>query len=300
MWFKNLYLLRLGDTFTADADQLQDALAHKPFLGCGKEQREASGWVSPFGRHSEQLIHAANGYWLLTMAHQERLLPSAVIREELEERVAALEGKEARKLSKREKKDLREQIEFELLPQAFTRTRKMDAWLDLQQHWMVINTSSASQAERLTKLLRTTLDSLPVTPPKTSSHPAELMTQWLTQGKLPVPFTLGEDCELRSQGDDKSVAVFKRHELATEEVHSNLAAGKVVSKLGLIWDNKISFVLTDELQLRRVKFLDVLEENVQQADPQSAAEQLDIEFSLMTGEVTALLNDLMQCFASKS
>ncbi len=300
MWFKNLYLLRLAESFAIEAETLQAALASKPFLGCGKEQREANGWVSPFGRHSEQLLHAVNGYYLLTMAQQERLLPSTVIREELEERVAALETKESRKLSKREKKDLREQIEFELLPQAFTRTRKMDAWLDPAQHWMVINTSSASQAERLTKLLRTSVDSLPVTPPKTDNPPSGLMTQWLKQNELPAPFILGEECELRSQGDDKSIAVFKRHELSTEEVHSNLAAGKVVSKLGLIWDNKISFVLTDELQLRRVKFLDVLEDNLKEIDPQSAEERLDIEFSLMTGEVTKLLTDLMHCFTTPS
>lgn len=296
MWFKNLYLLRLSSDFSLDPEALQETLASKPFLGCGKDQREASGWVSPFGRHSEQLIHAANGYVLLTMAQQERMLPASVVREELEERVAELEAKEARKLSNREKKDLREQIEFELLPQAFTRTRKLDAWLDATHGWMVVNTSTATQAERLTKLLRTTVGSLPVVPPKTDINPATLMTHWLAEGKLPAPFTFGEDCELRSQGDEKSVAVFKRHELTTEAVHTNLEAGKLVSKLGLVWDEKISFILTDELQIRRVRFLDVLADSIKDADPQSFAEKLDIEFSLMTGEVTRLLADLMQCF----
>lgn len=297
MWFKNLYLLRLGDGFAMSPDTLHEALERKPFLGCNKEQREASGWVSPFGRHSEQLLLVAGSYMLLTLAHQERLLPASVVREELDERIADIEAKEDRKISSREKKDLREQIEFELLPQAFTRTRKLDAWLDPEHGWMVLNTSTATQAERLTKLLRTSVDSLPVTPPKTETSPTSLMTQWLKDGVLPVPFTLGEECELRSQGDEKSVAVFKRHELTTDEVQSNLAAGKLVSKLGLVWDEKISFVLTDELQVRRVRFLDVLEDTLKDADPQSHAEKLDIEFALMTGEVTRLLADLMRCFS---
>ncbi|MEN9500873.1 MAG: hypothetical protein RI964_158 [Pseudomonadota bacterium] len=300
MWFKNLYLLRLSQDFVLTPEDLHAALEQKPFLGCNKEQREASGWVSPFGRDSQQYVHIAQGYMLLTMAHQERLLPASVIREELDERVADLQLKESRKVSNREKKDLREQIEFELLPQAFTRTRKMDAWLDVAHGWMVINTSSATQAERLTKLLRISLGSLPVTPPKTTLTPANLLTHWLAGGSLPRPFTLGEECELRSQGDEKSVAVFKRHELMTDEVQTNLAAGKMVSKLGLVWDDKISFILTDELQLRRVRFLDVLADSVQDADPQSQAEKLDIEFSLMTGEVTKLLADLMACFDAPS
>lgn len=296
MWFKNLYLLRLNPDFSITPEELHDALATKPFLGCGKELREASGWVSPLGRHSEQLTHAANGYLLLTLAHQEKMLPASVIREELEETVAEIEAKEGRKVGKREKQDLRDEIEFELLPQAFTRTKKTDAWLDFAHGWMIINTSSSTQGERLTHLLRNTLGSLPVAPPKTAISPATLMTQWLAQeGSLPAPFALGEDCELRSPGEEKSVAVFKRHELTSEEVHTNLANGKLVSKLGLIWDEKISFILGDDLTLRRVRFLDVLADSLKEADPQTHAEKLDIEFSLMTGEVTKLLADLMAC-----
>lgn len=300
MWFKNLYLLQLNHDFTLTPEELHTALEGKPFLGCGKEQREASGWVSPLGRNSEQLVHVANGYMLITLAHQEKMLPASVIREELEATVAEIEEKEGRKVGKREKQDLRDEIEFELLPQAFTRTKKLDAWLDPQHGWMVLNTSSSTQGERLTHLLRSSLGSLPATPPKTDLNPATLMTQWLAEeGSLPAPFMLGEDCELRSQGDEQRVAVFKRHELTTEEVQTNLANGKVVSKLGLVWDEKISFMLSDDLAIRRVRFLDVLEDSLKDADPQTHAEKLDIEFSLMTGEVTRLLADLMRCFRAE-
>lgn len=299
MWFKNLYLLRLSSDFTLTPEALHEALESKPFLGCGNELREASGWVSPFGRNSEQLVLAANDCMLLTLAHQEKMLPASVIREELDAVVAEIEEKESRKMGKREKQDLRDEIEFELLPKAFTRTKKMDAWLDLPNGWMIINSSSNTPAERLTHLLRNTLGSLPVTPPKTDMSPAVLMTQWLADDHtLPAPFTLGEECELKGAGEEKSVAVFKRHELMSEEVQANLAAGKTVSKLGLVWADKISFMLTEDLGVRRVRFLDVLVDNLKDADPQSHAEKLDIEFTLMTGEVTQLLADLMQCFTT--
>ncbi len=296
MWFKNLYLYKLQQAFPLTAEALHEQLTARSFIGCLKDQRESSGWVAPLGRPSESLVHAANGYIWVTMAHQERMLPSSVVKEELDERVGDLQERENRKLSSREKKDMREQIEFELLPQAFTRTRQLDAWIDPNEQWLVVNTSSATQAERLTALLRKCIDTLPIAAPETSNSPTFLMTHWLTEGVLPPKFALGEECELRSQGDDQSVAVFKKHELLSDEVKSNLATGKLVSKLMLTWDQRISFVLTDTLQIKRLKFLDVFDEQLNEQDPQSHAERKDIEFTLMTGEVSRLLADLMACF----
>lgn len=299
MWFKNLYLYKLQQAFPLSAEELHEKLLARPFVHCLKDQRESSGWVAPLGKQAESLVHAANGFILLTMAHQERMLPSSVIKEELDERVTDIEERENRKISNREKKDMREQIEFELLPQAFTRTRQLDAWIDPHDQWLVVNTSSPTQAERLTGLLRKVLDSLPVAAPETQSSPTYLMTQWLTEGVLPQPFELGEECELHSQGDDQSVAVFKKHELLADEVKSNLATGKLVSKLMLTWDKKISFVLTDNLQIKRLKFLDVFDEYLNEQDPQSHAEHKDVEFTLMTGEVSRLLKDLLGCLAGE-
>lgn len=296
MWFKNLYLYKLQQAFPLTAEALHEQLTVRSFIPCLKDQRETSGWVAPLGKQSESFVHAANGYIWVSMAHQERMLPSSVVKEELDERVSELQEKENRKLSSREKKDMREQIEFELLPQAFTRTRQLDAWIDPNELWLVVNTASATQAERLTALLRKSMDSLPIAAPEMSNSPTFLMTHWLTEGVLPPKFELGEECELRSQGDDQSVAVFKRHELLTEEVKSNLATGKLVSKLMLTWDKRLSFVLTENLQIKRLKFLDVFDEQLNEQDPQSYAERKDIEFTLMTGEVSRLLADLMTCF----
>ena len=298
MWFKNLYLYQLQQEFPLTAETLHERLSSKPFAPCTKEQREASGWVAPLGKDSENLAHGSGGFILISMAHQERILPSTVIRETLEERVEDIEARENRKLGSREKKDLREQIEFELLPQAFTRTRQLDAWIDTEKRWVVLNTSSASQAERLTSLLRKTIDSFPVITPDTQQSPTFVMTQWLSSGVLPAPFELGEECELRSQGETQAVASFKKHELLRDEVKTNLASGKFVSKLMLTWDKRISFVLTDALYIKRVKFLDVYDEQLEEQDPQSQAERRDIEFTLMTGEVARLIEDLMQCFNS--
>ncbi len=131
MWFKNLYVYKLQDAFPLSAEELDEKLSNRLFAPCGGEQRESSGWVPPLGKDAEALVHSVNGYMLLTMAHQERLLPASVIKDELDERVADIQEREGRKVGSKEKKELREQIEFELLPRAFTRTHKLDAWIDL-------------------------------------------------------------------------------------------------------------------------------------------------------------------------
>ena len=293
MWFKNLYLYQFEKEFNQDADSLHQELSAKPFTECSATERESMGWVPPLGKNSEAYTHAVNNFVLLTMARQERLLPASVVREELDERVIELQERENRRVGAKEKKELRERIEDELLPRAFTRTQKLDAWIDLKGGWLVINTPSATRAEAFSTLLRKTIGSLPVVPPK-SEAVSPILTQWLTQYTSPEPFEIGDECELKGTGDDQGIAAFRKHELGTDEVKSNLASGKVVSKLALIWDKKVSFVVGDDLIVKKLKFLDVLDEKMNEQDPQSHEERMDIEFTLMTGELSKLIPDLIK------
>ena len=294
MWFKNLYFFKFDADFALSAEELHEELVKKPFKPCSPTQRESLGWVAPLGESSESYTHASNNYILITLARQERLLPATVVREALNEKIAEIELKEDRKVRGKEKKELLEEVEFDLLPRAFTRTQKMDAWIDKSGQWLAVNTSSATRAEAMTDLLRKTLGTLPVSLPDTESTPMAMMTKWLSDGAMPVPFQLGNECELVSQQDEKSKVIFRNHDLLADEIQKHLGAGKVVSKLAIEWDEKISFVLTEDLQIKKLKFLDVMDEAMQENDPQSHEEQLDIEFALMTGEVSNLWAQLLK------
>ena len=298
MWFKNLYLYQFEKEFEQDADSLHEALSKKPFIECSATQRESMGWVPPLGKNSEAYTHSVSNFILLTMARQERLLPASVVREELQERVVEIQERESRKVGSKEKKELTERIEDELLPRAFTRTQKLDAWIDLKGGWLVINTPSSTRAETFATLLRKTIGSLPAVPPKTEAV-SPLLTQWLSEYKAPEPFEIGEECEMQSTGDDAGIVAFRKHELGTDEVKSNIETGKIVSKLALVWDRKVSFVVGDDLVVKKLKFLDVLEEKMNEEDPQSHEERMDIEFTLMTGELSKLIPDLNNQFNSK-
>jgi len=293
MWFKNLYLFKFEQDFSLNAEELHDELSAKPFAPCSATQRESLGWLPPLGKNTSSYTHASNNYILISMARQERILPTTVIKEALQEKVEEIEEAEDRKVSSREKKEMKEDIEHELLPRAFTRTQKLDAYIDAKNGWLILNTPSAPRAEAFTKLLRKTLGSLPVTLPESDTSPAVAMTEWLKSGRLPEPFTLGFECELKNQGDDKGSVAFKQHDLTLDEIQTSLKAGKFAAKLAIEWDEKISFVLSEDLQIKKLKFLDVLEEQLQDNDPQTYEEHIDIQFALMTGEVSSMFKDLM-------
>ena len=299
MWFKNLYLLRLAEGFEVYPSEIESALQNKQKAALGAEQFENSGFVSPFGGDVSVMCHAVAGYSLFTLAHEKKDIPASAVREELDKMVKAVETRESRKVSSREKKDFRDEVEFNLLPRAFSKTTKTDGYFT-PDGWLVINTSSANVAERVTKNLRECFTAhqmtLPVTPAATESSPSITMTEWVKSGFPPAPFALGESVELTSQDDDKSTAKFARHELSSDEVQANIEAGKLVYRLALVWDEKISFTLSDELVISKLKFLDVLQDSMKDESPESAAEKLDIEFALMTGEVSKMLKDLMTGF----
>lgn len=295
MWFKNLYLYKFEQQFSHDATDLHYQLEQKPFTPCAPTQRESIGWVPPLGSESSAFTHAANGYILLTLTRQERLLPAQVVRERVAASVADIETWGNRKVGAKEKKELTELIEDDLLPQAFPKTTKMDAFITPDGEWLVIDTPSATRAEAFVTAMRKAVGSVPVVPMKTGDV-GNTLTRWLSGFNPPQPFAIGAECELVSTDDDKGVVAFRNHDLNTEEVTTQIENGKLVSKLALEWDGKISFLFTEDFIVKKLKFMDVYEEQMSEEDPQTHEERIDIEFTLMTGELHQLIVQLDKQF----
>ena len=202
MWFKNLQVYRLPANWDMSAERLEEQLAKKPFHPCGSQDMESRGWLSPLG--NEVLVHAVGGQFLLCLGFEHRLLPSAVVKQEADERAEELAEQQGYKLGRKQMKDLREQVTQELLPRAFTRRRRMFAWIDPVNGWLVVDAGSQSKAEDMLEQLRHTLDSLPLTLLRTEQSPTTAMAGWLAAGEAPEGFTIDQDCELRSVAEDKA------------------------------------------------------------------------------------------------
>ena len=291
MWFKQLSFFRLDENFTIDSDKLADQLAKRPFQRCSGLDWFSEGWVAR-ASHLDSPLHQARGYQMLTLRREDKVLPAGVIRDHLDSKLAEIEAAELRKVGRKEKLALKEQITDDLLPRAFTRSGRTTAYIDSQRGWLMVDSGTASKAENLVSTLREALPPFPAALPRTAVSPHALMTDWLAAGEAGFGFELDAECELKDSSENGAVVRCTRIDLTADEIRQHIATGKQVTRLGLIWRERIRFVLTDQLQLKRLQFLDVLQEEASQAGDDLAS-LFEATFLLMAEELGDLVNDLV-------
>ena len=198
MWFKNLSIFRLTEAFTLSPGELEQKLEALAFHPCGPHQEFTFGWTSPLGKSNQQFVQSTNGFMMLCLKKEERLLPASVVNEISQEKILEKEQQQARKLSKKERTEIKDEILFDLLPKAFTFSRKIYAYIDPKGGWLIVDAASAKNAEDLLSMLRKSLTSLPAVPLNTIDNPATIMTEWLLNSKAPDDILIEDECELRS------------------------------------------------------------------------------------------------------
>lgn len=299
MWFKNLTLYRFTEDFTLAPDEFEQKLKQMPFRPCGQQEESSFGWTAPLGRISDQLVHNTNGFMMMCAKTEEKVLPAAVINELVQEKILDAEDREGRKLSKKERTAIKEEICFELLPRAFSFSRKTYAYIDPQNGWLIVDSSSAKKAEDLLSNLRKCLGSLPVVPPVTTEKPSAVMTQWLLIQDAPGDISIEDECELRSPEQEGGIVRCKRHDLTLPEIKNHLDTGKQVIKLAISWADRFSFVVDENLSIKRLRFLDLIQDQVADIETSDEAEQFDVDFSIMSLELANFLPRLMELFGGE-
>ena len=297
MWFKNIFIYRLPAGCTITAATLQEKLALKPLQPCSGLDKQSRGWVSCRG--DGRLVHVANQQILFALGVEQKLLPATIINRFVKERIADIEAQQGYKVGRKEKKDIKEAVTEELLPRAFAIQRTTYAWLDPANGRLIIEAASSAKADELLEQLSKTVDDLPVKLLHTEISPVAAMTDWLAGENAPAGFTIDRELELRATGESKATVRYANHALEGEEILAHIAAGKRATRLGLTWNDRISFVLTEQLQIKRLEFLDIIkEESTTLAD--NADEMFDLDFTLMTGELARMLTDLTEALGGEA
>jgi recombination associated protein RdgC len=299
MWFKNLQIYRFTKPFEMTAEALAEQLQEQAFQPCGSLDISRYGWVPPLGHHGTEYVHAANGYIMICAKKQDKVLPAAVINEQLAEKIQEIQTAQGRSVGRKERLNLKEEISFSLLPRAFTRSTQQFAYIDPREGLLVINAASVKRAEDLLSCLRETLGSLPVLPITAKNLPQQVMTNWLKTGHLPKGFELGHECELRDPSDEGGVIRCKHQDLSSADINNHIKSGMFVSKLGLHWDGGVDCMVDEHLAIRRLRFDDIIQEKASQHDAQDVAEQFDIDFSIMTLELSAFIAAVIKIFGGE-
>lgn len=293
-FFKNAIIYRISNPMSlmAQLATIEQQLLPFQFTPCGSNDMAKTGWV-PATMFSQTLKHDANGQYLLTVQRQEKILPGPVIKQELAARVAKLESEQGRKLKKTEKDSLKDEVLHSLLPRAFTKDSRTQLWIDVMNGLIIVDASSARKAEDALALLRKSLGSLPVIP-LTIENPVELtITEWVRSGNAPAGFAIGDAAELKAILADGGIAKVKKQDLVSDEIATHIEAGKVVTKLALDWQQRVTFTLTNDAMLTRLKFCDELIEQNDDVDHEDVLARFDADFTLMTGELQALIKQLV-------
>lgn len=251
---------------------------------------QSLGWVPP--REGGPLVHALDGQYLISLRAEKKLLPATVINQFTKIRAQEIEEQQGYKPGRKQMREIKEDVTDELLPKAFSIYRDTRVWIDTRNHWLVIDAAAAAKSDEIMGMLAKALEPFPIVPLYVELSPASAMTNWLVSDEPPAAFTIDQDTELRSTSESRAVVRYVRHSIDIDEVRKHVEAGKQCTRLALTWADRVSFVLTDGLEIKRLAPLDVLKEN-QDTSAQNEAEEFDSDFALMAGELTQLLDDLV-------
>ncbi|MDE2416144.1 MAG: recombination-associated protein RdgC [Comamonadaceae bacterium] len=286
--FKNIIVYRIAPGWQADLTALEEALARTPFQECGATQEKSSGWVPPRGDAHGPLAESVGGQWILRFMTEARMLPATVLARKVKEKAAQIEQQTGRKPGKKETKELKDEARLDLLPMAFTKQGSTWVWLDREAGLLVLDTGAQGRADEITSLLVEQLPGLSLALLDTQTSPQTAMALWLKEQEAPAGFSVDRECELKAPDESKSVVRYARHPLDIEEVQGHIAAGKLPTKLAMTWDERVSFVLTEGLQLKKLAFQDTVFEGQTQDDA-----GFDADVAIATGELCKLIPDLI-------
>jgi recombination associated protein RdgC len=290
MWFKNLIVYRLPEDWSVSATELEEKLAARSLMPCGAFDMQSKGWV--FSSDLERYVHTVNGQHLIALGVDQKLLPGSIIRQVATERAKEMAKEQGYPVGRRQMRELKMRVTEELRGRALTRKSVTHAWIDPTNGWLVVNASSEGKAEDLVETLRNALGSLQVTLLETERSPSAALTAWLMLGDAPLTFTIDDELELQAADQSKPTIRYVRHPLDGKEIRTQISGGMYATRMGLTWKDRVAFVLNEKLHVKKLEFLLIEKDKAEEGAEANAAEQFDIEFTLMTGELAALLKDL--------
>lgn len=297
--FKNLMMYRLLSPWTVTVAQLQNALEPEQFAPCGATQEKSVGWVAPRATDHGALVEVVGGQWLLKLRVEVKVLPGTVVKRRAEEQIAHIEATTGRKPGRKEVRDIRDEARLALLPMAFTKQAHVWVWIDPAANALFVDAGSQARADEVMTALVKAVPGLSAQLFNTQMSPAGAMAAWLASKEPPRAFTVDRECELKATDASGAVVRYSKHALDTEEVSQHIALGKMPTRLALTWNDHVSFVLTQGLQLKKLALLDVVLENNSAAARDGEDDHFDTDVALVTGELARLLPDLLEALGGE-
>ena len=292
MQIKNALVYRIAHWQPQTLTELSDRLDAQRFVECGATQAESAGWVEPRGERHGALVETIGGQLIFKLCTETKAVPAGVVKNLIEERLAAIEAQTGRRPKGKAVREIKEQLVHDLMPRAFPKRVQTWIWIDAAAGWLVVDSGSAKRADAIvTRLMDVLGGGAQLRPLQTELSPATAMAGWLLEQAPPRGFSIDRECELKQPDSEKASVRYARHGLDIDEVSAHIRQGKLPTQLALSWRSRVSLVLTEALALKRISLLDVVLEGARAG---AADGGFDADVALVTGELRQLLPELVE------
>ena len=292
--FKNVIAYR-ATALAIDALGANEALESAQFVPCGASQEKSIGWVPPRGDEHGPLLEVVAGQWIMRLMIETRTLPGSVIDKKAKERVAHIEATTGRTPSKKETREIKDDIKLELMPMAFSKESSVWVWIDPAANLLVIDAASQARADEVVTILVKCLPGLAVALIDTKVSPTAAMSEWLITQEPPAGFSVDRECHLKAADESKATVKYGKHPLDTDEVKAHVENGKLPVMLALTWNSRVSFVLTEGLQVKKLAFLDVVFDGASSGKDDG----FDADVLIATSELRKMIPDLLDALGGE-
>jgi len=286
--FRNVRYYRLESVWPDSEKALSKELQKAGFKPCGPLTERSSGWVPVDPDAGNLLARRVNGADLVKLRSQSRVLPAAVINEELEVRIEEYRNRMQEAPSPREKRRLKAETRDELLPKALLKSDRIWGYVDLKEKVVGIDTALESVAERFLRRLSAPFGGL-VARPLQYKQPVDELLSGIFLGGAPGQFSVGRECRMRDPGDPGSVVRWTDFDLTDQTIRNHVANGMRLTHLAIVYDNVMACVLDENGVISKLRFLGMDDDDDDGNEPLA---RLDAEFVLITGTLRRMLGDL--------
>jgi len=286
--FRNVRFYSLEGDWPASEEALSQDLESAGFEPCGPFTERSSGWIPVDADTSDSLARRVNGADLIRLRSQSRVLPHAVVREELEVRIEEYRERTQEAPSPREKRRLKAEARDELLPKSMLRSDRIWGYFDIKEKTLGIDAAQEAAAERFLRRLQASCDRVNLKPLHYRKPFDDLLTK-VFLGGAPSQFSVGRECRMQDAADTGSLVRWTNFDLSDRSIRDHVAHGMRLTHLEIVYENIMSFVLSDKGVITKLKFLGMDDDGEDHEDPLA---RLDAEFVLLTGTLRKLLGDL--------
>lgn len=301
-FYKNAAMAHITGSRMLLRDDIEEALAKMLFRPLEKQQRLSEGFVSPVSvLPADELTYTINQCVFFAYRSDEKVIPKSAINQLVAAKAKEIEEKEQRKVCRKERKLLQEQVLDEVTPNALPKQSLLRGYFDLRQRMLVVDSTSPKKLEELHGHLRSNLfisngGGIAFQPLNVNATMSTVMSCWLLEGYTPSNFSIDDEGEIIAAGGEGAQIKIAKQDMEASDITQLLQAGRVVRKLAMTWNDRIGFVVATGFNLSKLHWHEKVELRIAEAGSETAEDRRDASMTIMTGDLRELVYALGECF----